>query len=434
MSVSGVPQEAPTEATPSADRRQRRRAVLAAAVGTLLEYYDYYLYGLASAVVFPKLFFPSGDPVVSQLLSFATFAVGFILRPLGGIVLGHIADRVGRRPVLIFTIVTMGIASTLIGLLPTYAQIGVLAPILLIVLRLVQGFSTGGEIGGAASLAVENAPPRRRGLYGSLLLAGAGVALFVSSGLMNGASALPGDAFLTWAWRVPFLLSVVLLVGGLLIRRGVHETPVFTANKDKSRAPLLEVLRRPRMWVFGILFGFANSIGGYVLTVYGPSYLQGRHVSATVALSAVQVASAFEIVLAPTWGWLSDRYGRRPMFLVPCVGLAVLIFPIFWLWNTGNPVLVFAGMVLGFSVCVIGMSALSQTILSELFSTSARTTGISVGYQFTAVFAGGFAPLIATAIGTAPGVAVYLIIACVLSAVAMLLLPERSRADLATID
>jgi MHS family shikimate/dehydroshikimate transporter-like MFS transporter len=417
----------------------RRKAALAASVGTLLEYYDYYLFGLSAAVVFPKLFFPDSSPLAGQLYSFAAFAVGFILRPIGGIVLGHVADRVGRQKALVLTIMMMGVSTFLIGVLPGYRSIGVAAPILLVVLRLAQGFSTGGEMGGATALAVEHARADRRGLFGALLLSGSGVALFISSGLMSLVSSLPGDQFLTWGWRLPYWLSVVLLVAGLIIRSRVPETPVFAADREqvvKRRLPLWEVLRRPRPLVLGVLFGFANSIGGYVLTVYGPAFLKDRGSPASVALTATMIASGVQIVLAPTWGILSDRVGRKPVFLGGCIALAVLIFPIFAMFSSGKPVLIYLGMTLGFSVCVISMSALSQTILSELFGTSARATGVGLGYQLTAVLAGGFAPMIASALtaaagGASWGVCLYMIGGCVLSAAAIIAVPESAGRSLA---
>ncbi|GIL25059.1 MFS transporter [Actinocatenispora comari] len=417
----------------------RRKAALAASVGTLLEYYDYYLFGLSAAVVFPKLFFPDSSPLAGQLYSFAAFAVGFILRPIGGIVLGHIADRVGRQKALVLTIMMMGVSTFLIGVLPGYRSIGVAAPILLVVLRLAQGFSTGGEMGGATALAVEHARADRRGLFGALLLSGSGVALFISSGLMSLVSSLPGDQFLTWGWRLPYWLSVVLLVAGLIIRSRVPETPVFAADREqvvKRRLPLWEVLRRPRPLVLGVLFGFANSIGGYVLTVYGPAFLKDRGSPASVALTATMIASGVQIVLAPTWGILSDRVGRKPVFLGGCIALAVLIFPIFAMFSSGKPALIYLGMTLGFSVCVISMSALSQTILSELFGTSARATGVGLGYQLTAVLAGGFAPMIASALtaaagGASWGVCLYMIGGCVLSAAAIIAVPESAGRSLA---
>jgi MHS family shikimate/dehydroshikimate transporter-like MFS transporter len=423
----------------------RRKAALAASVGTLLEYYDYYLFGLSAAVVFPKLFFPDSSPLAGQLYSFAAFAVGFILRPIGGIVLGHIADRVGRQKALVLTIMMMGVSTFLIGVLPGYRSIGVAAPILLVVLRLAQGFSTGGEMGGATALAVEHARADRRGLFGALLLSGSGVALFISSGLMSAVSSLPEGQFLTWGWRLPYWLSVVLLVAGLIIRSRVPETPVFAADQAtadgqaaarKPRLPLLEVLRRPKPLILGVLFGFANSIGGYVLTVYGPAFLKDRGSPASVALTATMIASGVQIVLAPTWGILSDRVGRKPVFLGGCIALAVLIFPIFAMFSSGKPALIYLGMTLGFSVCVISMSALSQTILSELFGTSARATGVGLGYQLTAVLAGGFAPMIASALtaaagGASWGVCLYMIGGCVLSAAAIIAVPESAGRSLA---
>lgn len=442
MATEDAPTQAATDASSTAEGRStRRKAALAATIGTLLEYYDYYIFGLAAATVFPRLFFPAESSAASQLASFATFAVGFLLRPIGAIVLGHVADRFGRKTALVITILMMGLGTLAMGLLPSYQTIGIWAPILLVFFRLVQGFSTGGEMGGATALIVEHSRTDRRGLGGALLLSGAGVALLISSGLMNLMSTMSDDAFMSWGWRVPFWLSVLLLVAGLVIRAKVPETEAFkkdvgTKSQQKpSRLPLLSVLRKPKNLIFGILFGFANSIGGYVFTTYGLAYLENRGESTTIGLTATMVAAGVQVVLAPTWGLLSDRIGRKPVFIAGCVALAAFAIPFFWMMDTGNIVVICVAMVLGQSVCVMSMSALAQTILAELFSTESRSTGVNMGYQLTAVLGGGFAPLIATALASAAGgsawlVSVYLIVACVVSTITISLVPEGSRQPL----
>lgn len=425
-----------TEGVTTPPRVGLRRAALAASIGTMLEYYDYYLFGLAASVVFPKLFFPADNHLLSLLASFATFAVGFVLRPIGGLVIGHFGDRVGRKPALILTVILMGTSTFLIGVLPTYQGVGVAAPVLLVLLRLVQGFSVGGEMGGATSLAVEYAPRHRRGLFGALLISGAGVALLSSSGLMAAVSALPSGSFLSWGWRIPFLLSAVLLVAGLIMRAKVSETPVFEnkrAEVRRERAPIKQVLRTPKLAILAIVFNLAAGIGGYVIITYGPAYLEGRGIPPTVGYVGLLVTGAFEVVLAPLWGLLSDRFGRRPVYIAGCAGLFVFIYPVFLLFDTGNTGLILLAMVIGYSVFAVILSALSQTIMSELFDTGARYTGVSVGYQFGGVITG-TAPFVATALAGATNghpwsIAAYVMLVAVISSVAVYLLPEGSHRD-----
>lgn len=426
------------EPTPS----QARKGVIAATVGTLLEYFDYYLYGLAAGVVFPTVFFPSGNELTATLGSFATFAVGFLLRPLGGIIFGHIGDRHGRRPALIATIVLMGACTFLIGVIPGYSTIGIWATVALVVLRLGQGLAVGGEMGGAASLAVEYAPRVRRGLFGALLLSGAGVASMLATGSFAAVSSLAHETFVGWAWRIPFLASSLLVVAGLVLRLQVEETPVFrrrsqaSATSPRARIPVIETLRRhPRIVALGIAAGLGFSISGYVISVYSPAYLKGINVDPSVAYYGLLVASILKIPLAPLFGILSDKVGRRLFFLVGNLVLLVYAVPAFLLFDTRSALLIGAALAFGEGVAALSLSATYQTVLAESFDTDSRATGIGLGYQCTAALGGGLAPLIATSLVAATGgefwlVAVYMMVAVAISGVAVLRLPVGSRYEL----
>jgi MFS family permease len=421
-----------TTAQPRAGLDARQRKMIAGgAIGTLMEYYDYYLYGLAAAAVFPAVFFSGNSPLVAQLASFATFAVGFILRPIGGLVFGVIGDRVGRRTTLMITVVGMGIATAGIGLIPSEQSIGVAAPLLLLFFRMLQGFFVGGEMGGAASMVVEHAPPGRHGLYGAFLISGAGIANVASAGLMAALGLGPQSWFTTWGWRIPFLIALVLAIVAIVLRRQLEESAEFTEAqaaqvqaRGRKANPLVEAFRHPKNAILGVLIGLPQSIAGYVVLTFGLAYLVStKHVPAQVGFVGTMIVGVLQVVVAPAWGAVSDRVGRRPTYIIGCIGFAVLVWPAFLLLGTGDMWLIWLGMVIGFVVPGVAMQATLQTMLCEMFDPEARTTGVNIGYQFSNTLGGGFAPLIATALVAAAGgaiwpVVVYVAVICLVGAIA----------------
>jgi MHS family shikimate/dehydroshikimate transporter-like MFS transporter len=391
----------------------RRRAAIGASVGTLIEYYDYYLYGLAAATVFPKVFFPNDSATVAQLSSFASFAVGFLLRPIGGIVFGHVGDRAGRKTALMITVIGMGLATTAIGLIPSASSLGLLAPILLVVCRSFQGLFVGGEMGGAATLIVEHARPGQRGFYGSLLIIGAGIANVLSAGLM---AVLARDQarFLDGGWRLPVQFSIVLVAIAVILRSRLEESEEFQAlAREREQAPaarkspLGEALRHPKNVILGILMGLVQSIAGYVVLTFGLSLVVKEGVSNQVGFIGTFIVGVLQIVMAPAWGALSDRVGRRNLYIAASVFLAVVVYPVFLLYLTKEPMLIWLGMVIGFVIPGVAMQATFQTMLTEMFDVEARTTGVGLGYQLSNTFGGGFAPMICVALVAAAGGAIW---------------------------
>lgn len=419
-----------TQSPTSLDARQRKM-VAGGAIGTLMEYYDYYLYGLASAAVFPKVFFSGDSPLVAQLASFATFAVGFFLRPVGGLVFGAIGDRMGRRVTLMVTVIGMGVATTCIGLIPSADSIGIAAPVLLLFFRMLQGFFVGGEMGGAATMVVEHAPVGRHGLYGALLISGAGVANVASAGLMAGLGAGPASWFLTWGWRIPFLLALVLAIVAVVLRRQLEESEEFTTTRAQQEAsgvkrpnPVREAFRHPKNTILGVLIGLPQSIAGYVVLTFGLAYLvTTKHIPAQVGFIGTMLVGFLQIFAAPAWGSVSDRFGRRQVYIFGCVAFALLVWPTFLLFDTGNSWLIWLGMVIGFVIPGVAMQATLQTMLCEMFDPETRTTGVNIGYQISNTLGGGLAPLIATALVAAAGGGVwplvaYVAVICVVGVVA----------------
>ncbi|MFB9836935.1 MFS transporter [Actinoallomurus acaciae] len=417
-----------------------RRAAAASLIGTTVEWYDYFIFGSASALVFGKLFFPDSTPLVGTLSSFAVFGVGFFARPLGGIVFGHIGDRVGRKTALVTTLLIMGIATFCVGLLPTAHTIGVGAPILLVVLRLVQGFGVGGEWGGASLVAVEFAPAGRRGRYGSAPQVGNALGVALSTGAFAAVSQLPDAQLYSWGWRIPFLASAILIVAGLLIRLRLTETPAFTAARERAElaaAPLKDALRHSRKPIL-LAAGMrvSENVFGYIILTFLLSYGTDRlHLSRGVLLSATTVAAIAGMAACYGFGALSDRVGRRPVFLFGAVFSAVFAFPMFALLDLRATPMVVIAVVLAYTFGVSAQYGVEPSFFAELFGTGVRYTGMSLSSQIAAVFAGGLAPFIATALTGAAGgrpwpVAAYVLVASLITVVAVLGSAETFRATL----
>ena len=416
-----------------------RRVVAASFIGTTIEWYDFFLYGTAAALVFDRLFFPNFDPFAAKMAAFATFAVGFFARPLGGIVFGHYGDKVGRKAMLVTTLMLMGVATVLIGLLPTYEQIGVAAPVLLVLLRFTQGFGVGGEWGGAVLMAVEHGHEGRRGFHASWVQAGVPVGLLLANGVFHLASSMEEAAFLSWGWRIPFLLGVLRLGVGLFIRLAILESPIFEKARQEApppKIPILTVLREhPRNVTLAMGARFAENAFFYIFTVLVLSYgSQQLGLAKPALLNAVLVGSAAQLVFIPWFGALSDRLGRRPVYLGGALFLLLFAFPFFQLLETRQPGLVLLAVVIG----LIGHAAMygpQAAFFSELFGTRVRYSGASLGYQLASPLAGGLAPLIATALlewsdGKPWPVALYLCAMAVITLICVWLAEETHRKDL----
>ncbi|MEU5519854.1 MFS transporter [Streptomyces sp. NPDC093250] len=426
-----------------------KRIVAASLIGTTIEWYDFFLYGSAAALVFNKLFFPESDPLVGTLLSFLTYAVGFAARPLGALVFGHYGDRLGRKKLLVLSLLMMGGATFAIGLLPTHAAIGSAAPVLLTVLRLVQGFALGGEWGGAVLLVSEHGDARSRGFWASWPQTGAPAGQLLATAVLSVLTAVLSDsAFIAWGWRIPFLLSGALVIVGLWIRLSVDESPVFKqalqragarkAEAGAERMPVVAVLRHHwRDVLVAMGARMAENISYYMITAFILVYATtSAGVSKQTALNAVLIASAIHFAVIPAWGALSDRLGRRPVYLIGAVGVGAWMFPFFALIDTGG----FANLLLAVTVGLVlhgAMYAPQAAFFSEMFATRMRYSGASIGAQFASVAAGAPAPLIATALlshyGSSTPIALYVIAASLLTVVAVAAAKETRHRDLADV-
>ncbi|HSL00988.1 MAG TPA: MFS transporter [Rubrobacteraceae bacterium] len=416
-----------------------RKVALASFIGTAIEWYDYFLYGTAAALVFNVLFFPDFSPLAGTLASFATFAVGFFARPVGGVIFGHFGDRIGRKTMLVITLLIMGVATFLIGLLPTFETIGVWAPILLVVLRVFQGFGVGGEWGGAVLMAVEHSPEGKRGFYGSWPQMG------VPAGLLLGtlavylfAAVLPEEQFLAWGWRIPFLLSIVLVGVGLYIRLAISESPAFRRVQEshtEAPMPIVDVLRTyPKAVLIAMGLRVAENGSFYVFSVFVLAYVTEQlGLPNSLVLAGVMIASAIELFAIPFYGSLSDRLGRRPVYMWGAVFSLLFAFPFFWLINTEVRVLIWLAIVLALVAGHAAMYGPQAAFFSELFGTRVRYSGASLGYQLASVFAGGLSPFIATALLAAFGywaVALYLAAMALITIVAVILATETFQEDI----
>ncbi|MDO8144606.1 MULTISPECIES: MFS transporter [unclassified Isoptericola] len=432
-----------TVATTPTDRRELRRVAFATVIGTTIEWYDFFLYASAAGLVFSALFFEPAGSAVGTLLAFATVGISFLFRPLGAFLAGHFGDKIGRKAVLVVTLMLMGGATTLIGLLPTYQQIGILAPILLVLLRILQGLSTGGEWGGAVLMAVEHAPDGRRGRMGAFPQIGVPIGLLLASGvlaLMTGVVS-PGDAFVEWGWRIPFLLSVVLIVVGIVVRRTVEESPVFVEiaeKKSAARTPVTTLFRQHWLLVLLAALTFAgNNAAGYMTT---GGYLQNYATTPldegglvgmdrTPVLLAVAGASVVWLVCTYAAGVVSDRIGRRNTYIIGWLAFLGTVFLLFPLVNTGDPWLLF----LGVSLFAVGNGftyGQQAAYFAELFPASIRYSGVSITYAIGAILGGAFAPTIAAWLvqttGSATSVAFYIAGMMVVAFAATLLLRDRT--------
>jgi metabolite-proton symporter len=423
-------------------RKAIRTTVYSAIVGTAVEWYDFYLYATAAAAIFNKLFFPSYDPLTGTLLSFATYAIGFFIRPFGSILFGRLGDRLGRRTVLVVTLLLMGGSTTAIGLLPTYATIGIAAPILLSVLRALQGLGSGAEYAGAVLIVVENAPPNRRGFYGALPYIGVALGLLLSLVTFNASSFISKSEFEAWGWRIPFLLSFVVVAIGLVIRLRLKETPIFEELRRKNRlerAPIREVFRtslRPLLCAWGARLG-DNSLA-YIYESFVIVYVtQQLHLARDTIVTALMFSTACQLVTVPLFGWVSDKVGRKPVYMSGAILSGLLVFPFFMMMQTKNLVYMYTALFLVSAIAKTMMTSAQSPWLAEMFPSRIRYTGFALAREVTSPIAGGIAPLIAVALLAAGGgsphlVAWYVVALAIIATVSVFLGPETRGVNLET--
>jgi MHS family shikimate/dehydroshikimate transporter-like MFS transporter len=413
------------------------RAVLASMFGTVVEWYDFSVYGAASALVFGKIFFPNVDAMAGLLASYGAFAVGFLIRPIGGVFFSYFGDRYGRKPVLVATLLTMGISTTAIGFLPTYASVGVWAPILLVALRMVQGFGAGGEFAGAILFASEYAPPGRRGLFGSFAPASVMISLLLSALIFRIFSSLPAEQFLSWGWRVPFLLSIVAVITGYFIRQRVGETPEFLAIRaqaSKLRMPIVDIVRGYPKLVLLAMGVNVIQVMGYVHVVFATSYMNTNLGTPAITTLVIQMMTFVACgVACIAGGALSDVVGRKPVLIGASIASALYAFPMFWLLDTRSPVLMAIGMVLG-AFTLFPFFGTQSAFYTETFDTRFRYSGITLARELTYAIFGGPLPFLATTFVIQAGgkgwpVSVIMVVMSAISFVSLLFIQKQSPAS-----
>ncbi|MFF5793412.1 MFS transporter [Paeniglutamicibacter sp. NPDC012692] len=433
-----------THAQTPAQRANSRRVAFATIIGTTIEWYDFFIYATAAGLIFAELFFKPAGAQIGLLLSFASVGISFLFRPLGAFLAGHYGDKIGRRAMLVITLIMMGAATTLIGVLPTFETAGVAAPIMLLCLRILQGISAGGEWGGAVLMAVEHAPKDRRGRAGAFPQLGVPLGMLLASGvtaLMTGVIS-PGEQFLAWGWRVPFLLSIVLIAVGFLVRRAVDESPIFeeiAAKKQQTKVPVVELFRKHWLLVILAALVFAgNNAAGYMTTGgFLQSYTTNPNgpigFERTPVLVAVAFAAAMWFCTTLLSGYLADKIGRKRTYQIGFICQALAVFPVFMLVNTASLPMLY----LAFAIFAVGLGlgyGPQAALYSELFPASVRFSGVSISYALGAILGGAFAPMIATALVQATGgtnaVALYLLAMTLVSLTAVSLLRDRSGIDL----
>jgi MHS family shikimate/dehydroshikimate transporter-like MFS transporter len=438
MTVAEEFNAATTAANPD-EAAALRKIVWSSVIGTAVEWYDFLIYGAATALVFNKVFFAAGDAALATIAAFGTYAVGFLARPLGAAIFGHYGDRVGRKAMLAITIMVMGLGTFAIGLLPTYAQIGIAAPILLIALRFLQGIGLGGEWGGAVLMVVENCPTHKRGFLGSMVQVGNPVGNLAAIGMFALVSQLPEEDFMSYGWRIPFLVSIFLAGVGLWIRMSMEETPAFRALKAKNevvKMPIVDIFkyhRRPFFTAVGLKISEIAyaSIAGVFIMSYATSKLG---LSRGLVLNGAFIASFVALFSIPFFGWLSDKVGRKTMFYASCLFSALFAFPMFWLLDTRDPTIVILTIVVAISFGQMVMFGIGAPWYSELFTAKLRYSGASLGFQVGAAISGGLSPLIAASLMTWAGatwpVSVFLIVCACITAIATSFAPEMANKEL----
>jgi len=422
------------------EARQPSHVTVATAslIGTAIEWYDFFLYGTAAALIFNKLFFPTFDPMMGTLLAFATYALGFIARPLGGVVFGHYGDKIGRKTMLYLTLLIMGAATAAIGFLPTYETAGIWAAVLLVTCRLIQGFGLGGEWGGAVLMAVEHAPADKKGFYGSWPQLGAPLGLVLGTLVFSVVSAMLTDAqLLSWGWRIPFLFSIALVLVGLWIRFTIAESPEFQKVKDTKQEVKMPIVEAIRMYPKNILLAmgarFAENGFFYIYATFVLAYAtQSLGMNKQDMLNGVLIGAAIETFTIPAFGALSDKVGRRPIYIFGAVFSALMSFPLFMLLGTKNPQYAWIAIVLGLAIGHAAMYGPQASFLSELFGTKVRYSGVSLGYNLASIFAGALSPLIATGLMTAYApatwpISLYMIVLAIITVVSVYFATETRK-------
>lgn len=420
---------------PTSAKRSPRKAAFASWIGSAVEYYDFFIYGTAAALVFGKIFFPSFDPVTATVAAFATFGVGYVTRPIGAVLLGHIGDKYGRKKVLTFTLLLMGISTFMVGLLPTYGQIGIAAPISLVVLRMLQGLSAAGEQAGANSMTLEHAPAHRRAFFTSFTLSGTQAGLILATLVYLPISALPEDQLLAWGWRIPFFLSAIVVAVGMWVRRTLPETPAFH-EEEKShtqvKLPVAVLLRDYKANLVRVIFAALISVVSTIFSVFTLSYAVNTvHIPRATMLTVLVLANVIALGAIPAFAMLSDRIGRKPVFVFGALGSAFLIWPYMWALSHANIPLIFVLGLLLSGVVYSAANGIWPSLYGEMFNTRVRLSGMAIGTQIGFAL-GGFAPTISAAI-LRPGVdgwvpvAVFVTITSVISAVSVLTAKETFR-------
>ncbi|EMA6342837.1 MFS transporter [Bacillus cytotoxicus] len=417
----------------------QKRALIASLIGSSIEWFDFFLYGTAAALVFNKLFFVNEDPLIALMLSYLSFGIPFFIRPLGGIIFSHIGDKIGRKKTLVLTLSLMGGATVCIGLLPSYESIGILAPILLILLRIIQGLGIGGEWGGALLLAVEYAPRNKKGFFGSIPQTGVTIGMLLGTAAISFMTMISGDNFVMWGWRVPFILSAVLVFIGLWIRNGLDETPDFKKAKKSGNIAKLPIVDTLRYHWKSVLIATGAKVAEtgpfYIFSTFIVSYgtLQ-LNLPNTTVLNAVTIAMLITTIMIPLMGKLSDAIGRKKMYIWGTVAILLYAFPYFFLLNQGTSFSIMIATVIGLGILWAPVTAVLGTLFSEIFSTHVRYTGVTLGYQLGAALAGGTAPMIAAYLmnmynNSWVPVALYIVFTCCISLIAIATVSTKQIAE-----